>query len=47
MRKDADVEAFGSANQAVQQAAGDARPPRATEVVADVQLRHVALTGEA
>src|SRR6476620_10685589 len=46
MREDADVEALSQADEAIQQAAGDAGPPRASEVVADVELRDVALAGE-
>src|SRR6476659_8504661 len=46
MREDADVEAFRQADEAIQQAAGDTAPPRAPEVVADVEVRDVALAGE-
>src|SRR3954451_6355118 len=46
MWEDADVEAFSQADEAIQQAAGDAVPPRGPEVVADVELRDVALAGE-
>src|SRR4029079_9420756 len=46
VREDADVEAVDPANEAIQQAAGDTAPPRAPKVVADVELRDVALPGE-
>ena len=39
MRKDADVEVFGVANQAVEKAAGQPGTPRPAEIVADEQLR--------